>query len=372
MCPQFQLLSRPALTLIIICLFSLAQASAQSRTNLLQHHPDPRGEPELTVCSQNLKNYGLLTDMKRKDPSVTNHTLADKEAALAQRIAYAKCDVVAVQELLGKEDAAIKALESLALAIRWKTNRFFKPVIGPTNDRSLRNGFLYAADRAELGSTISYYRIELPKLTTEQKPRYYPRGPLEIQLFVKGRDGSPVKTVSLVNFHFKSRSGAQGDPAALQWETYRMEMAEGLRRVVESRHRGAFASGDTILVVLGDRNSHFDTASAKILEGVLTLDSFKESAPCRLSKRGMPLCQAGSAFPQRLFSVLSGDPQTKDLPGTFVYKETYSWLDDIFLPQESLRYAWTLPFEEGDFDSGVIYSSKDASDHSLVFVRLNW
>jgi hypothetical protein len=50
----------------------------------------------------------------------------------------------------------------------------------------------------------------------------------------------------------------------------------------------------------------------------------------------------------------------------------YSWLDDILMPQESLRFGWVRPGSEGDFASGTVSSYPEASDHSMAFVALNW
>jgi hypothetical protein len=73
-----------------------------------------------------------------------------------------------------------------------------------------------------------------------------------------------------------------------------------------------------------------------------------------------------------LFSVLTSNPATKGLPGTFTFKDEYSWLDDILLPAESLPFAWETAVSEGRYSSGVMYTPKDASDHALVWVKLNW
>jgi hypothetical protein len=47
-------------------------------------------------------------------------------------------------------------------------------------------------------------------------------------------------------------------------------------------------------------------------------------------------------------------------------------LDDILMPAESLPFAWDEAATEGVFDSGVVYEESDASDHAMVYVRLNW
>jgi hypothetical protein len=251
------------------------------------------------------------------------------------------------------------------------SNRFFDIRVAPSNDKKLRVGFLVARDRADVLSTLSYARVELPKIAENQKPREFARGPYEIQLQVKPRGESNSKKVTLVTFHFKSRRSVNADPVALEWETYRMEMAEAVRRIVENRHNASFRSGESILVLLGDRNSNFDTASARLLQGRLTLKHFQEGV-CRLSKRGVPLCQGGNVRPQVLFSAFESDRSFYGMRGTYRYKDVYSWLDDILLPAESLRYGWRTFSSEGDFDSGVISLPEEASDHGLVYLRLNW
>lgn len=346
---------------------------AQSRSQDLTLAADPRGAPELTICSQNLNNYGLLADMIKRTPGMTADVLDQKEQALVKRFNAARCDIIALQEVLGRdEETSRKALQKLATRLRFATNRTWEVVTGPSNDPSLRNGYMYAKDRAEMLSRVSYYRVELPKLLEKDKSRMFSRGPLELQLAVKGQGDAPAKTVILVNFHFKSKRGGGGDPAQLDWETARMQMAEAMRRIMANRHRSAFESGETILVLLGDRNANFDAATAKILEGTLSLGMFQGDGVCRLSKRGVPLCQAGNAKPQTLFSVLTGDPQTKQVPGTHRYKKEYSWLDEILIAPPGLPAAWERFDSTGDYASGVVYDPREASDHALVWTRLNW
>ncbi len=335
--------------------------------------PDQRGKPDLTVCSQNLKLFGSLAVMQRRDSKLTMKTYAVKKSELVERFVAAKCDVIGVQEVLGSDAAELdSAMKELVNELRSQTNRIFQFRVAPPAEGKMTIGFLVADDRAEILHTLSYSRVELPRIQKKQRPRLFSRTPLEIQLAVKSRESDVVKTVSIINFHFKSKRGGEGDPTGLEWETYRMEMAEALRRIVEIRHKDAFASGRSLLLLLGDRNSNFDVATARILEGSLNLASFSENGACRLSKRAVPLCKSGAELPRRLFSVLTTDDGLKSRPGTFEYKGEYSWLDEIAAPAETLPYAWQTPFSEGDYDSGVVYEPKSASDHALVYVRLNW
>ncbi len=358
------------LILGVACLFIFPVLDVHSqRVNPdIRQSLDPRGEPNLTVCSQNLKMYGKLGRIIQIESSFSEAQLKKKELALVERFLKVGCDVIAVQEVLGsKNKDAHEALGVLAKALAQRSNRTFEYVVGEANEGSLRVGFLVSKDRAQIINKLSYTRVELPTLTEKERPRLFPRAPLEIQIQTKDKE---PKIISLVTFHFKAQG--KGDPAGLSWETFRMEMAEAVRTIVQSRHERSFVTGEVPLIILGDRNSNFDLASAKILEGVTPLSLYKGTSRCRLGKRGNPLCQVGAVEPPKLHSVLIQDPQTKLLSGTYYYKKTSSWLDDILMPLPSLPYAWLEYDKEGDYDSGVVYEPQEASDHAMVYVRLNW
>ena len=332
---------------------------AQTRQNIAS---DNLGRvPQVTICSQNLKNYSSQPGER-----------TDKETALIRRFIQATCDVIAVQEVIGSDEAkATNNLERLAFLLKVSSGRQFAIKAGELNDASQRVGFLVATDRAEIVNTVTYRKLLLPKLDDAQKPRVFVRAPLEIQILVKGRNESVDQQISIVNFHFKSKSNGKDDPALLQWETYRMEMAEGLRRVIVSRYGKSILDGQPVILV-GDRNSHFDTASAKILEGTLTLDNFKGQAGCRLNKRGAPLCQSEMQKPMEFLSVITSDPETSKLPGTFKYQKTYSFLDDILVSPRSAGFFRENSAIEGNYDSGIIYDHQDASDHAMIYARMYW
>jgi predicted extracellular nuclease len=346
---------------------------SSQRSRGVQVGEDPRGAPDLVVCSQNLKLFGTYAVMKARSPGYKLSQYELKVEELVTRFRREQCDVIAVQEVMGKSEAEGKAaLSELIRVLRRDTGRIYESRIAPPADGAMTTGFLVAKDRAEILQAFSYARVELPRISKKQKPRIFSRTPLEIQLAVTSREGEIRKTVSVVNFHFKSKRGGEGDPTGLEWETYRMEMSEALRRILEARHENSFASGESVLVVLGDRNSNFDVASARILEGSLTLGSFMAGGPCRLSKRGVPLCKVDSELPRKLFSVITSNKEAMPQSGTFSYKGEYSWLDDILMPAESLRYAWTTAYSEGSYNAGALYTPKDASDHAMVYVKLNW
>jgi len=350
-----------------------AKVFAQTRATLQSLDLESEQPASLTVCTQNLKMYGKFADVRGKLGNLSAGEFREKEEAIARRILSAGCDVVAVQEVIASTDVkAAEVLKALAKVFKETTGRYFDTRVGVSNDEGMRNGFLVARDRASIDNVVSYQQVELPKLSADQKPRFFGRAPIEIQIQVKPQGETPRRVISLVNFHFKSRAGGAEDPTGLEWETYRMEMAEGLRRVIEERHKQSFQSGQIILMVLGDRNSDSDSATAKILDGTLKLSDFQTGGACRLSKRGVPLCKAGVSSQAILLSPLLLDPETSLLHGTFKQKKQLYWLDDILLPAAALAFAHGSLKDEGDYDTGVISEPAEASDHALAYVKMRW
>ncbi len=352
---------------LFVLLGNLLQA--QSRTILSRQEDDPRGAEDLVICSQNLQMFGTLKSVKREMKGMTQARYDKKVNGLIERFTSEECDIIGVQELLGKpgkglEDGIDVLIERLA-----KEGRSYGYIYGEGEDRFIRVGYLYAKDKVTPVRINSYRRVELPRLLANNRPQFYLRAPLEVEFAVRGE--KPKKIV-VVNIHFKSQAGGKGDPAQLDWEAVRMEMAEGLRRVLAQRYKDDIMTGKRPVIIIGDRNSHLDSASAMILEGRLRLSDFSENGSCRISSKGIALCRGGTGRGQVFSSVLTTDPQTGKLEGSHFYKGQGSWLDDILLTTTSLRYARKSITREGDYDSGLISEPKDASDHAMAYVKLNW
>ena len=146
---------------------------------------DPRGLHELTVCSQNLKLLGTFATTKQKNIKYTEREHEEKIEDLVQRFLSVKCDVIGVQEVLGVNTAAAEAaLQPLVDRLRKVANRTYQIRVSPPAEGGMTVGFLVAEDRAIIGSTLSYARVELPKLVAKQRPRLFSRAPLEVQLLV--------------------------------------------------------------------------------------------------------------------------------------------------------------------------------------------
>ncbi len=325
-----------------------------------------------TICSQNLERYGSSRLFLKSNPELSSGVFEKKQKALVRRMQEARCDSVALQEVMGKNRReAEESAESLASALSQATGRQYDAVVGETNDDFIRVGFLTDKKSLPLEKVIPFRDDELPKLSQFQRPRFFARLPLQVNLRAQLTNGSG-RPVRLVTYHLKSKSGSMKDPAGLMWETVRMESAEKLRSLIEKNDKEAFQPGGPLLFVLGDRNNDEDSATAEIMDGKLRLSSFQSpDPPCMVGKAAKVLCRDGYAgFSPVLFSLFENDPDTKDLPGTHRYRKTTSWLDDISAPEATLEYALEDPSREGDYDSGIITSYPEASDHALLYVRV--
>jgi predicted extracellular nuclease len=365
--------------LLYITLFYNSSSYADERSILTDSQL--KVDSKLTVCSQNLENFGEYQIALTRTPNLQRSQYITKLAALVARFSTNSCDVIAVQEVLGADlSSAIKSANILADSLSRRANRNFKVVLGESSDKFIRVGFIYDTAKLKLQAITSYDRVELPRLLPEQKPRFFIRAPLEAQFSVSLGGDKDKKLITLINIHFKSKANSMGDPARLDWETERMEMSEAIRRILISRYSNAITVGDPILIVLGDRNSHSDSASAKILEGRLKLSDFMRTGNCRISKSGVPLCKGEdreksndrSKGVKILHSVLNMDPQVKLLEGTYSYKGKLSWIDDILLPNSALKFAQAKNGLLGDYAVGLDSSFPEASDHRLAWLELRW
>ena len=103
--------------LIIVLLFLLPSLLLSEKKNL-EYEPK-KNLPEVTLCTQNLWNYGTIRNVARRLRGFTEDDLIEKEQGLISRFLEAKCDVIAVQELLAaSEQLGEKALQTLARPIK--------------------------------------------------------------------------------------------------------------------------------------------------------------------------------------------------------------------------------------------------------------
>ncbi len=325
---------------------------------------------QVTVCTQNLHNYGLYSATKGRQAKINREDFVFKEKSLIKRFSDVDCDIIAFQELLGNDKSSKEAIKNLSDNLKSYTGKSFDYYIGRSNDKFSRVGFLVAKNKVKVLNTFSYSKRELPKLLKEERPRYFTRGPFEINLEVKKVDEKFV-TLTIITFHFKSQSGGYKDPAKLNWEILRMQSAEGLRQIAEEKVKNNDSKKENILILLGDRNSNFTSSSSKILDGTYLLSDFSKSF-CMVSKKGIPICKEKIEKVPKFISVLTNDPEALMGQGSYIYKKQYSWLDEILISASKDSYALENKNYTNNYDSGVFRKYENASDHALGFVRLHF
>src|SRR2546426_641475 len=144
----------------------------------------PAGAADVTVCTENLFNYGIPEDVQRlRYPERTLQQVRGRilrqEKALLSRMAA--CDIVAVQEVVGDEQQrALSALDRLGRLLSQSTGRRYSALVADSSD-VIRNGFLFRSDGdlSEAQFDGAHTSDPLPRI-----PRFgevhWKRGPAEL------------------------------------------------------------------------------------------------------------------------------------------------------------------------------------------------
>lgn len=314
----------------------------------------------VVVCSQNLMNFGSERGPLMRDLRAT---------LLSERIAKPNCDIVAVQEITAKRfDHARNICKTLTDKLREVTFQGWECILGDTEEGPHRLAFVWKSRNIDLIDSYSYKNVEIPRLSKIDKVTTFQRVPLEATFRLKFKNGS--RTISLVNIHLKSKAGGQNDPTGFKWEIMRMEQAEAVRRLVVERLLNKPTKHPVL--ILGDRNSDFDSPTAKILEGSLILKDFADKAPCRIAKHLVPVCMKDVPRPPVFVSVVTKDPALKAVGGTFKHGKRLQFLDDILIDTNHLVLVQKRRYSTREFNSGILFEPKEASDHALVWTRLEF
>ncbi len=313
---------------------------------------------KLTICSQNLHNFGA-----ERGPAIREV----RATLLSERIAKAKCDIVAVQELTAKRmDHAKSVCNKLIEKLANQTNSKWECVIGDLGEGQHRLAFLFKTKNLSVTEAISHINAPIPKLSKIDKPSTFQRPPLEAVFQFKSQKIS--RRLAIFNIHLKSKSGGEKDPTSLKWEIQRMEQAEAIRSLALNRS----VKSQIPVLIAGDRNSNFNSPTAKILTGELTLKDFSELAPCRVTSKLIPVCKRDVIKPPFFVSPIILDKSNLSIGGTFSYKKKLEFLDDILIDVKSLGLVQKHHFSLKEFNSGILFEPSEASDHALVWVRLSF
>jgi endonuclease/exonuclease/phosphatase family metal-dependent hydrolase len=316
----------------------------------------------ITVCSQNLARYGEKS--KRQNDAEKQKQLG----YLTGRIRKAKCDIVAVQEVVGETKLkAAENLEQVARALSERTHRSFISIVGDGRDKFIRNGYLIDQGLLNVVEVASYSDLPLPRYRKLAPPNFFERAPLGVRVEIKNSADGP-KQLFLINNHFKSKAFGHKDVTGLNFELIRMQQAEAVRNLIET---GLSPEQQrALLVVLGDRNSGIDSASTAIIKGEYLLQDFM-SENCRVEQSGEPKCKTKGAEASTLTGLFGFREQ--QFPGvyrggSYRYKGREEYLDEIFLRSSDIKRVLDKVGKvrigtEGDYFRG--------SDHKLVWADLD-
>lgn len=326
----------------------------------------PFAIPELRICSQNLHRYG---ESARKGARYKDQRILE---SFIERISQIECDVIALQEVFGRtQKEAQQTLRNFREVLEAETGVEYQQFIGTSNDPYIRNGFLLAQGAAEIVSLKSFADHNLPLLRKHSAAHKFSRGPLLLHLRVAKKERARKRDLLIFNLHFKSKHNSWKDPARIQYEDLRMEMAEGLREIAltELKH----SAKDAILLILGDRNSSIDSASAQIFYGSYQLNDFSREGICALDKRLQPTCKKG--FKERKKVLISlFYPKSKKLKvkySSYQYRKQHYLLDDILVRPKDRRYFLG---KNKQLRAGLIgeFSRTEELDHRMAWAELNF
>lgn len=114
---------------------------------------DPRGVPELRVCSLQLGGYGEKSEAKRMIRGLTLTDLRSREQSAISAIISAKCSVVAFQGLVGRSAAyARKGAEIFTEKLKKRTGAPWGAYVSESRHQTVFNGFFVREGLVQSGS----------------------------------------------------------------------------------------------------------------------------------------------------------------------------------------------------------------------------
>ncbi|MFN8388653.1 MAG: hypothetical protein U0136_00010 [Bdellovibrionota bacterium] len=350
---------------------------------------DPRGEPELTLCTLNVNNYGARDDYRRIFKAAKLPLRKQAEDSMLRAVGRAKCDVIATQCFLGADDAAVeKGMSVLKKKLSAQTGSEWVVRYSPSNRDIVRNAFLVRKESAEIVRTDSFGTVKF-NMFSEFTGTQFARMPFEIVLHVPGKGKSSDRTLLLIAYDFRNSFG----PNEKEPETLRMQMADALRQIVHTETHKFPNDDPPIVVILGDRRGPKFAPATQLLEGRSRLVDFTENGGCSLDETATKtICKAGVVHYKEFFGVsaegLGQEPQvvTKKVdgvekkmlvyPSESVEKKRVSSLarltSEIYFQARDLDWVMEKPFLPGRYRAGTVRVSTGLPQSPLVWAELNW
>lgn len=356
---------------------------------------DPRGEPELRLCSVNTGGYGLRGEVRKllRGERANARKLLARERSIVKAIVEAKCDVVALQNLVGRDMTKVKeALERLSKKITTqREDAVWESVVADSNSRLLRNAFLVNTTRASIGRSESFTSTLLPRFDVFERPKFA-HGPLQLEISVKGIEDPAPKRITLLTMNLAERLSSRKPEPALE----RMQMAEAIKQIGLIHQQKLNPLDPSMLFLLGDLHGDLRTPESFILEGRRELPDFKTEGNCSLDPENNRRfsCKQKILRPA-VFLPLNRESWRADFDyrkgknedDEVVYKRLYRLspaarvkqrnsmikrTSGIYTVQADIKHVWKLPWTPGDLKSGAVAVNNGVSDSPLVWAELNW
>lgn len=337
------------------------------------------------VCSQNLNRYGKSHGKKHKD----------QESDLVERVIKARCDVLGVQELYGEsKKQATRTLVRFIRALEKRSGREYDLFVGESQDPEIRNAVIYDVRIGKLLWAKSYGRELLPKLQPLGPNRRHLRAPvglaLQVRLTKTNQDSAGYYdknrqievaelssnqqtgqiTLLIINYHFKSKVRSDLDPTQTQYESERLASAAHVHYLMAQEIAATSQDKPLIALMLGDRNSGPQSASAGVLRGRPEFNNFLYRGGCEIDESLRPSCPAGVATSSktRFIDLLDWHNQLNP------HRELYSYrfrseeeiIDEILVWERSSRYL-VGPSGPRVQTTG---NYRQGSDHRLVWAEI--
>ena len=326
--------------------------------------------PEFRVCSLNAHNLGMPANVDQRGKKKKANSKRDR-GYLVQRIIDADCDVVALQEVYGENDKdAEQVLKNFSELLYKRGGVQFSGYPAKTRDeRGIRNALLVKNSIGTVTEVDFFSRMILPKLQSLGPTKYFGRSPIGVVLLVKPKTSSKAKRFYLVGAHLKSKAEGWKDPMGLQFESTRVELAEGLRKAV--LERASQLGSDVVPVIMLDRNSDSSSASAKVLSGEYQVNDFKRGGGCEIDEWLRPSCAKKTAQPVELEGVLNSIARSypSNEFGSYRYKGKMELIDEILVRPNDY---WMLKRSGGIVAAGFKGELGKGSDHKLLWGEFDW
>lgn len=312
----------------------------------------------IRICSQNIFRLG--------DRGVDSRDFDSQAEALVRRIKNVRCEVVALQEIPGNMEQSKRVIEKfvrmLDSSIGSKVS--YKEILAQSNDSYIRNGLLYNELLFKVHNVTNMYHDSLPRLSSNSAPWSYARGPLMVELRLTD---SNQKGLVLINYHQKSKSKGFKDKTGLDFELFRLASAGGIRERIDDFMKSN--SESYVEVLLGDRNSETDSASALVLSGELDMEDFRGSKSCEILPNGAPDCERYHFSKPTFVPVLaSKNKDESNQLATHRYRSNLSILDEIYISSED---SDRVKADNGRIRAGTEGEFGEGSDHLLSWIEVS-